>query len=150
MKTQITYKLAILRMMGYCKTTLDLNMVHCRTLPSNTQSYLCVGSVQAQDANLVGLISESWQGSGRQQWRGMMLQTDRQYINRTQIWVWSGWKLSSGWIGTGLDLCLLPGEYSQLSKLQLGTKREHNNQGPQDASLYPFKNQFYFKTSDNA
>lgn len=87
-------------------------MDHCRTLPSNSQLDLCVGSVPTLDANLFGLISESWQGSGRQQGRGMMLQIVKQYINGTRIWVWSGWKLSSGWIGTGLDLYLLPGEYS--------------------------------------
>lgn len=129
--------------------TLYLNIDDCRTLPSNSQLDLCVGSVPTQYTNLVGLISEFWQGSGRHLGRGMMLQTDRQYINRTQIWVWSGWKLSSGWIGTGLNLYLLPG-CSQISKLQLGTKREHNNQGPQDVSLYRFKKQFYFKTGDNA
>lgn len=63
-------------------------MDHCRTLPSNSQLDLPVGSVPGQDANLVGLISESWQGSGRQQDRGMMLQTDRQRFGYGWVDIW--------------------------------------------------------------
>ncbi len=104
MKTQITYKLARLRMMGYWKqTTLYLNMDPCRTLPSNSQLDLCVGSVPTHYANLVGLISESWQGSRRQQGRGNDV-TDCQTVHKRNTDLGMEWvevELRLDWYRTG-------------------------------------------------